>query len=196
MSAEQKLSTSAEGMAGMVVSANSADLAAALASAGLSRAEGHVTVPGMGIRGIKTEGDGNGIANRLQCPGIPTVLDALNAIKKEGSHRSTPSPVSSARSPSPNPPLAPPTSSSIISSAHNAIGTSGLHLPMSGLTSLEQHLISTSVFGNNSPLQIAPSSTYQLGGLGVTSAPLLTACYHPTFTTASLTNAMRPNSSK
>ena len=195
-STDQKLSSSTEDMAGMIVRANSAELAATLAGTGLSRtAEGHVTVP-TGIQ-IKSEGDGNATANLLHCPGVPTVLDALNAIKKEGSLRSTPSPVPSAHrgstgTPSPNPPTHPPPSSAVASSAHTATGTSGLHPPMAGLTSLEQHLISTSIFSNNSPIQIAPSSgAFGLSGIGVTSAPLLAACYHPTFTTASLTNAMR-----
>ena len=144
--------------------------------------------------GIKSEGNENGTANNLQSL-MPTVQDALNAIKKEGSspHRScTTSPVPSLHgTPSPNPP---PSSQITASSppqhpgtmaAHNATGVS---LPLGGLTSLEQHLISNSVFSSNSPLQITPASTFSLSALSTTTAPLLAACYHPTFTTASLTN--------
>lgn len=148
----------------------------------------------LGSGGIKLEGDRNGTAaSNLQCAtvSVPTVQDALNAIKKEGTHRSTPSPVSplhrgSTGTPSPNP--LPPSHSPA-----TATTTTGGILPLSALSSLEQHLISTSVFGNNSPIQIAPSSTsFPLGALGVTSAPLLAAaCYHPTFTTASLTSASK-----
>ena len=196
-SMEQKLSSSTEDMASMIARANSAELAATLASTGLNRAaEGHVTLPtGMQIK--SEQGDGNATANLLQCPGVPTVLDALNAIKKEGSLRSSPSPVPSVHhgstgTPSPNPPALPPPSSAVVSSAHNVTSTGGLHPPMAGLTSLEQHLISSSIFSNNSPIQIAPSSgAFGLSSIGVTSAPLLAACYHPTFTTTSLTNAMR-----
>lgn len=160
-------------------------------------------VDGSGGMGIKSEGNtGNGTASNLQCL-VPTVQDALNAIKKEGSspHRScTTSPVPSLHghrgstgTPSPNPP---PSSSQLAvcsspqhpatMTVHNATGVS---LPLGGLTSLEQHLISSSVFSSNSPLQITPASTFSLSGLSAaTTAPLLAACYHPTFTTASLTN--------
>ena len=163
--------------------------------------------------GIKSEGNGNG--SNLQCL-VPTVQDALNAIKKEGGsppHRScTTSPVpslhahrGSSGTPSPNPPPPPPPTSSQIAAssppshphpaamtAHHS--TAGVSLPLAapggGLTSLEQHLISSSVFSSNSPLQITPATTFSLSGLGSTTAaaPLLAACYHPTFTTASLTN--------
>ena len=167
-------------------------------------------VDGSGI-GIKSEGNGNGTGSNLQCL-VPTVQDALNAIKKEGSspHRScTTSPVpslhghgrGSSGTPSPNPPPPPHSCSQITAAAsspshhpssmtaHNA--TPGVSLPLaapSGLTSLEQHLISNAVFSSNSPLQITPATTFSLSALSSTTAPLLAACYHPTFTTASLTN--------
>ena len=152
------------------------------------RFEGGNTLTGMGIQGIKSEGDVNGTANVCLIPTTTqncTVQDALNAIKKEGSHRSTPSPSASLHhgstgTPSPNPP--PP-------QAVAAHSTPGGVVPMS-LTSLEQRLLSNSVFSSNSsPIQLAPASTFSLSALNVTSAPLLTACYHPTFTTTSLTNS-------
>jgi hypothetical protein len=169
-------------------------------------------VDGSGM-GIKSEGNGNGTGNNLQCL-VPTVQDALNAIKKESSspNRScTTSPVpslhghrGSSGTPSPNPP--PPSSYQMATSPphhHPATVTmtphTGVSLPLAtpsggggGLTSLEQHLISSAVFSSNSPLQITPATTFSLSGLGSTTAaaaaPLLAACYHPTFTTASLTN--------
>ena len=163
--------------------------------------------------GIKSEGNGNGTGNNLQCL-VPTVQDALNAIKKEGGsspHRScTTSPVpslhahrGSSGTPSPNPPSSSQIATSSPSPSHLHPTTMSTHhnvagvgLPLAaaggGLTSLEQHLISSSVFSSNSPLQIAPATTFSLSGLtgGSTTAtaPLLAACYHPTFTTASLTN--------
>ena len=158
-------------------------------------------VDGSGM-GIKSEGNGDGTGNNLQCL-VPTVQDALNAIKKEGSspHRScTTSPVpslhghrGSSGTPSPNPP---PSSSQIAASSSSylpatmaAHNTTGVSLPLAGgLTSLEQHLISSSVFSSNSPLQITPATTFSLSALSSTTAPVLAACYHPTFTTASLTN--------
>lgn len=158
-------------------------------------------VDGSGM-GIKSEGSGDGTGNNLQCL-VPTVQDALNAIKKEGSspHRScTTSPVpslhghrGSSGTPSPNPP---PASSQIAASSSShlpatmtAHNTTGVSLPLAGgLTSLEQHLISSSVFSSNSPLQITPAATFSLSALSSTTAPVLAACYHPTFTTASLSN--------
>ena len=193
--AESKIS-SLENMTTMIVDVSSADAVAAALGGGFKG-------PGMGAQGIKLEGEignrngngnGNGTAANLS---IPTVQDALNAIKKERSHRSTPSPVSSLHhgsstgTPSPNPP--PPSSHPPPSTITPHTTTNSGVLSLAGLTSLEQHLISTSVFGNNSPLQIAPSSSagFSLGALGVTSAPFLTACYQPTFTTASLSNAAK-----
>lgn len=159
---------------------------------------------------IKSEGNGNG-NNNLPCL-MPTVQDALNAIKKEGSspHRScTSSPVpslhghrGSSGTPSPNPPHSRSTASSSPShhpAAMTVHNTTGVSLPLAtaavtgagagGLTSLEQHLISSSVFSSNSSLQITPATTFSLSALSsTTAAPLLAACYHPTFTTASVTN--------
>lgn len=187
-SSEQKL-TSVENMP-MIVDASSVDVMAAALGCGFKG----TSAAGMGIQGIKLEGEtGNGTATNLA---VPTVQDALNAIKKEGSHRSTPSPVNSLHrgstgtpSPNPTPSSSNPPPSTITS--HSSTGSGVLSL--AGLTSLEQHLISTSVFGASSPIQITPSNStaFPLGALGVSSAPFLAACYHPTFTTASLTNTAK-----
>lgn len=187
-SSEPKL-TSMENMP-MIVDASSVDAMAAAFGGGFKG----TNATGMEIQGIKLEREtGNGAATNLA---VPTVQDALNAIKKEGSHRSTPSPVTSLHhgstgTPSPNPP---PCSSHTPPSTITTHGNSGNGvLSLAGLSSLEQHLISTSVFGTNAPLQITPSSSaaFSLGPLGVSSTPFLAACYHPTFTTASLTNTAK-----
>ena len=182
---ELKMTSSQSASAGMLMDAH---LAAAFGSGGGFKG---AAVTGMGMQGIKQEEDGNGTSANLQCQAMPTVQDALNAIKKEGSLRSTPSPAAShhrgsSGTPSPNPPPPSQGGTSVTNSS-----TGGGMIPIAGLSSLEQHLISSSVFANNSPIQIAPSSAFGLSTLGVSSAPLLAACYHPTFTTASLTNAAK-----
>ena len=204
--ASRSLNTSSAGLESQLVSVSTAEsmLKASVGEQKLSPADQNMPMivnaksevafgsfKGNAAMGIKSEGEGNGTANNL----MPTVQDALNAIKKEGSspHRScTTSPVPSLHgTPSPNPPplsssSSHPTAAAVIT-AQNI--TPGVSLPLGGLTSLEQHLISSSVFSSNSPIQITPATTFSLSALNATTAPILAACYHPTFTTASLTDS-------
>lgn len=190
--AEQKLSSAADPSMPMIVDVKS--------EMNFGRYKGSESA-GIGSSiAIKSEGNGNGTGNSLQCL-VPTVQDALNMMKKEDQRSLNSSPTPSVHrgstgTLSPNPVPPPPSSTAPLSSAaaaHSAILTAhnagrGVGLPLGGLSSLEQQLISSAVFSSSSPLQISPASTFALSTLSSANAPLLAACYHPTFTTASLSS--------